>query len=1017
MSKFAPLHIISGYSFLKSGLTVEKISSGIVANKYYGAGITDEGVLYGLPTFAHALEQRQLPYILGMDVIIDGANLSLFVLNDDGYQSILAINNLIQKEQLSLQELEKHSDGLLCVIESNHGSFKENFLKEEAISEIFTKYLLSFSKIFKDEFYIGNEVTSKEEVKYANSVRKFAKQYGYKCVAFPRIKYLKKDDAIILKIVKAIADQDKDFKEKKLEGQEYFMTEDAYSKIYNVEELANTIEIINKSTFKLEKQRGEMLHYPVENSEQALRDNCFNELNRLGLGNDERYINQLNHELDVIISMGYPDYFLLVQDYVLWAKNNDILVGPGRGSAAGSLVSYLLKITEIDPLKYNLQFERFLNPYRQTLPDIDVDFMDIRRDAVVEYMRQKYGKDKVANIVAFQTFKAKQSIRDIGRIYNYPERHISLISKTLSNPKYSLAESYRNLPEFKNLVDSDEYFKEIVSLAYKIEGLPRQSGQHAAGVVFNNKSISEHMPVTNDFNDNCISQYEAKYLEEQHFLKMDFLGLRNLTAVYVCVELINAHNKGLNLSKYDIPYDTPEIFELISSGQTMGLFQIDTATMKRGIKTIKPSCFEDVVALLALNRPGPMQFIKNYADRRDGKEKITYLSKALEKILAPTYGIIIYQEQINQIATVMAGFTPGEADVFRRAISKKEKDKMVAYEKQFIDGSIKNGYTENEAKNVFEHILKFANYGFNRSHSVVYAVLACRMAWLKAHYPLEFYTAVLETGSSSNEAKFSDYLEEMKKRGMKILPPSINKSGIIFQIEKDSLLFPLSFINGVNELLVNNIVKERTENGPFKGFFDFAVRMYSYKINESQFTALVNSGALDEFYKSRASMLSTIKNALRYAEICCSEDGQLNIGIAPYAEPAMVEEDDDPLTDLDKEFEALGIMLSKNPLEFKQDLLKEKNVTYIQHVPTYGQVNVCGIIKKKKIIKTRKGSSMAFVTIYDQTGELEITVFPSVFELTNSILDKNNIIVVKGRYDGRGADISFVGNEIALLED
>ncbi|MCF0108230.1 MAG: hypothetical protein HUJ59_04460, partial [Bacilli bacterium] len=387
------------------------------------------------------------------------------MLNEVGYRNLLAINNAIQNECLTLEALKENASGLLCVIETNHGAFKTKFLEIQPVTTTFTKWLSNISGAFGDYFYLGNEVTCKEDVKYANLVRKFANQYTYKCVAFPRIKYLKKEDAIVLKIVKAISDSEKDFHEKKAEGQEYFMTFEAYSKIYNKEEIANTINIINTANFNISDKRGEILHFPVTNSGEQLRKTCYESLQAKGLDNNETYIKQLDYELEVISSMGYPDYFLLVQDYVLWAKKNDILVGPGRGSAAGSLVSYLLNITEIDPIVYNLQFERFLNPYRKTMPDIDVDFMDIRRDEVVQYMRDKYGSHNVANIVAFQTIGAKQSIRDIGRIYGIPERHISLLTKTLTNQKYTLGQSYKNLPEFKNLVDSDNYFKDIVSLA------------------------------------------------------------------------------------------------------------------------------------------------------------------------------------------------------------------------------------------------------------------------------------------------------------------------------------------------------------------------------------------------------------------------------------------------------------------------------------------------------------------------------------------------------------------------
>lgn len=1016
MSKFAPLHIISGYSFLQSGLTMKKIVTGIKNNDYFGAGLTDNDYLYGLPHFANSLIELNKPYILGINVVIDNNNLSFFAINEIGYQNLLRINTALRREELTFELIEENPIGLICVIETNHGEFKKRFLEKTEIDEEFTRYLAKLSKPFGDNFYLGNEVTSKEEVMYANAIRKFANKYTYKCVAFPRIRYLKKEDAISLILVQAINNEERNLKTKKAEGQEYFMSIESYSKIYNVEEIENTINILNASTFDINQKRGEILHFPTDDSPKQLKDLCFNSLKEKGLDTNETYVNQLNYELDVIISMGYADYFLLVQDYVNWAKEHDILVGPGRGSAAGALVSYLLNITEIDPIKYDLQFERFLNPSRKTMPDIDVDFMDTKRDAVVEYMREKYGSHNVANIVTFQTIAAKQSLRDIGRIFSYPEQHTKLLSKALTNPKYTLGMSYKFLPEFKNLVDSDEYFKEYVSLAGKIEGLPRQAGQHAAGVVFNNHAMEKSIPITIDFSDNYTSQYEAKYLEQQGFLKMDFLGLRNLTTVSLCVDLINMHNPGLNLSKTNIPYEEKEIFDLIREGQTMGLFQIDTTVMKHGIKILKPTCFEDVVALLALNRPGPMAFIKNYADRRDGKEKVTYASEELKKILSPTYGIIVYQEQINKIATAMAGFTPSEADTFRRAISKKEMSKMEALKQQFIDGSIKNGYKKEIAENEWNNILKFANYGFNRSHSVVYAVLACRMAWLKVHYPLEFYAALLQTGSSTNEDKFTDYLTEIKRRGLKILPPSINKSSKVFKVEDNALIFPLSSISGVNDLLCNAILEERSK-GPFTDFFDFAVRMFAYKLTETQFIKLIDAGAMDEFYPSRSSMLSTVKSALQYAELNYSTDGQLTLGIAPIVAPAMAEEYDDPIDNLDREYEVLGIMLSSNPLEYKQDLIRSKNAISINSVKTFGYSTVCGIIKSRKVIKTKKGESMAYIKIYDSTGEMEITVFPKLFETTNSILDKNKIIVANVKCETTRNDVSYIAQNIELLED
>ena len=1016
MSKFAPIHIISGYSFLRSGLTIKRIESALKDIDYFGMGLTDEGVLHGYPPFFHLMQQYQKPYVLGLSLEVDENDIVVYAINEDGYSNLINISLAIQKEIFDFAYLKDRSSGLIGVLETNHGKFKEMFSLLEKIDTSFTKYVLKISELFKEGFYLGIEVTSKEEVKYANKVRRFADEYTYECVAFPRVRYLKKEDAITIDIVNAIQ-LGEQLKDKAKVGQEYFMKESDYHKIYSGVEIDNTNKIINANKLDFSKNRGQMLHYPCEDSDLELRNRGYASLEKLGLKDQQQYVDRLEYELSVIKTMGYSDYFLLVQDYVNWAKNNDTLVGPGRGSAAGALISFLLNITEVDPLKYGLQFERFLNPNRSTMPDIDVDFMDTRRDDVVQYMRDKYGNHRVGNIVALQTIGAKQSLRDIGRVYNIPERHISLLSKAIKEDRedkeMTLGKAYRYSEDFKKLCDSDQYFREIVSLAGKIEGLPRQAGQHAAGIVVNNIDMEVSMPVSIDLNDNYISQYEFKYLEEQGFLKMDFLGLRNLTTVSYCVDLINLHHPELHLNKYQIPYDTPEVFSLIRSGQVIGLFQIETPVMKKGIQVLKPSCFNDVVALLALNRPGPMAFIPSYAKRRDGKEAINYLSKDLEEILSDTYGIIVYQEQINQIATKIAGMTPGESDLFRRAISKKDKNALAKNKDLFIKGCLAKGYSQKIAEQIFEHIAKFANYGFNKSHSVAYAVLTCRMAYLKANYPLEFYSAILQTGSTS-EVKFGEYISEMRKRNIKVLPPSINHSSMLFDVKEDALLFPFSAIHGLNSLMAKNIIEER-EKGPFTDFFNFVTRLYPYKINEAQVLALVNSGALDELYPSRASMRLTIKAALQYAELNYSEDGQMNLGISALNPPIMNIDTDRPIDNLDFEYDAIGVMLSSNPLDYQKEKLDKLGVISINQASLKKTNKIACVIKNIKQIKTKKGDQMAVIKVYDQTGDLEVTVFPKVYDVVKGYLVRNAIVIITGRFEER-EELSFFADNIEKLE-
>ena len=1011
---FAPLHIVTGYSFLQSGLTIERVIKGITSNNYFGAAICDVEVMYGVPSFVSEMERINKPYIIGEQFEIDGDYISLYVISEEGYKNLILIDEHNQNNALDLEFLKEHKTGLLAILDTSKGTFKEKFVEDYDTS--FNRYLLNISSIFSDDFYLGIEVTKKEDVKYANRIRHFADEFTYQCVAYPRIRYLKKEDALTISIVEAIRDDNK-IKTKKEDGQEYFMKEEDYSKIYTKRELNNTIAIINKSKFEFSKKRGELLHYPVNDAKQALREMCEKALQEKGLA-DDKHKQRLDYELSVISEMGYADYFLIVQDFVNYAKNNDILVGPGRGSAAGSLVSYLLNITEINPLDYDLQFERFLNPYRKTMPDIDVDFMDISREQMVQYMRDKYGSNRVGNIIAFQTIGAKQSLRDIGRIYDYPTHHIDLLSKRIATKKdVTLRSAYKEFPDFRSLVDSDKYFLEIVSLASKIEGLPRQSGLHAAGIVIDERPLEDSIPIRRTFDDNYISQYEKEYLEEQGLLKMDFLSLSNLTIIHNCVKLINHRHKDAKLTPYNIPFDAKEIFDLISSGKTLGLFQIETVAMRRSIKVLKPSCFDDVVALLALGRPGPMQYIPEYKKRKDGKVKINYYSEDLEEILAPTYGIIVYQEQINNIATKMAGFSLGEADLFRRAISKKEKDKIISAQKQFIEGAIKKGYKEDIAKKVFADILRFAEYGFNKSHSVVYSIIACRMAYLKAHYPLEFYVSLLGGSSATSDSKFSDYVNELKSFGIKMLPPSINNSTGYFVIKDNNILFPLTGIKGVNMQLMENIEIERKEKGPFTNFFNFALRMYKYKINAETIKSLISAGAFDEFYPSRASMRLSVLSALQYAELNYREDGQLSIGIEAFPEPLMSKDKDDPLDNLYKEYESLGVMLSDNPLSYKQEQLKEKGVIDISEAKEQEESTIAGIVQNRKVITTKKGEQMAFVKLFDNSDDIEVTLFAGLYSENKPLLEKNKIVLLKIRRRIARGEESYIAEEISGLEE
>lgn len=1007
---FAPLRIISGYSFLQSGLTIEKIAKSVVDNKYDGAGLADSNFLYSVPSFIETLLKNKKKTIIGLEIYHENNYLIVYAYNENGYRNLIQYSKLLSQDKFDFSYIEEHHSGIIGVLETKYGKFKEEF----SFRNEFTSYIAKISE-YVDSFYLGLEINDQNDNEFASKVRDYADNYGYETIAFPRIRYQKKEDAIILKILEAI-DKGEKITEKEENGEQYFKTIEQYSRYYSKDELDRTMIVINSSTFDFNQKRGEIIKYPVDDSILTLKKEVAQALKDKGIY-DDAHIQRAKYELEVIISMGYADYFLIVSDYVKYAKTHDILVGPGRGSAAGSLISYCLDITEVDPLKYDLQFERFLNKARKSMPDIDVDFMDISRDEIVNYVREKYGVDHVANIATFQTIQAKQALRDIGRIYDIPTRHIDLLSKSITD-KVSLREAYKNIPTFRQLVDSDRYFLEIVSMASKIEGLPRQAGLHAAGVLLNNEPLDKVLPVTIDYEGHYTSQYEKDYLEAQGFLKMDFLALRNLTVIDNCIKLINnKYNKSISF--YNISHEDEKIFEIIRNGQTSGVFQLESSGMKNAIKIIKPDCFEDVVTLLAIFRPGPMDNIKDYADRKAGKIKPAYLSNDIKQVLAPTYGVLIYQEQINKIATVMAGFSPEKADLFRRAVSHKEKSVLESSRNDFVKGAISKGYYQKQALEMFDHILKFANYGFNRSHAVVYAIIACRMAYLKYYYPLEFYAAVLNISGGGTDSKFSDYVYELKQRGLKVKLPSINESNKEFVVADDGLLYPLSMIKGINVDVVNKIIDERKVNGEFKDFFDFVSRAYYQGLSEVVITKLINSGALDVFKQTRAVLRATLKYAYQLAELSLDNNGQLILDETLTHQKQYFNDVDDPLLNLNLEYETLGIMLSDNPLKYKQDLLDKYHViSTVEAKNSFGKVSVAGIVSQVKIIKSRKNNTtMAFIKLFDELDEIEITVFSRIYEQCFSIIEKNNILLVKGRYDRKQDKESFVADEITLLEE
>lgn len=1002
---FVPLHVYSGYSFLRSGLSVAKIIKHAKDSGSEYACVCDFATFSMAPELNDLCKRNGLSPLFGMDLEIEGCLFSLFVLNEEGYSNLLSLSFLSQKGLLNLEELRNSSKGLAIVLDASTSPIRE--MKEEE----YPSYFVSLTKGL-ERFYLGIPYLPNEG-EFIASLRKFVSVYPYEALAFPFIAYETEKDAITLEILKAIS-SDSTLSEKEKRGDAYFLSEETLSAYYSQQELFATLSLAQSSSFSFVKKRGGLLKFPCPEGYSSF--DYLSLLAKQGLekkrpSHDEIYDKRLEYELSIINKMGYADYFLLVQDYVSFAKRNGIPVGPGRGSGAGSLVSFALDIVTPDPIENSLLFERFLNPERSSMPDIDVDFSDIKRDMVVTYLKEKYGEDHVAHIVTMQTLGAKASLRDIGRVFEYEPRQIDLICKTITDPRLTLRQNYKKNPQFRRLIDSDPFFLEIVTLAVKIEGFPRQSGLHAAGIVLNDAPLEKAIPVKIDENIGYVVQYEMGYLEEQGFLKMDLLGLRNLTIIDTCLNLISA-STGISLPYEGLPFDDKSSIALIAEGKTMGLFQLESAGMNKAIREVKPESFDDIVALLALFRPGPMASIPSYAKRKAGKEPVTYLIKELEPILSSTYGIIVYQEQVMQIAQAVAGFSLGEADILRRAISKKDAGKLDSLKGAFIAGCLKNGHPRNTAERLYDLIYRFADYGFNKSHAVSYATIACQMAYLKKNYPAAFYCAVLD-GTSSSDPKFAALISEMKKSGTRLLVPDINKAFSSFVPEKEGIRFPLSSLKGIQGNLIKMIIAERSNRGPYLDFFDFAARTRRFGLNQGTLVKMIDAGCFDCFGINRPSLRATSSQALNYAEMMGVGEMENELIKFDFPKPSIVRLEDDIMGDLYAEREVLGLMISGSPLKQKESEIRQKGLVSLEEASSYQSCKVAAILSSVKVIKTKKGTRMAFLTLYDDISVAEAVLFSEEYDKAYPLLKEGNMLeLTLNKENGREG---YLARDIALL--
>lgn len=970
--KYVPLNIKTNNSLLKSMIKLDELISKAKELGFDALTITDDN-MYGCMDFYHLCLKNNIKPIIGLTLYIDN-EFAVYAKNDLGYRNLLKLTTLSSSNDLDCNQLKKYSNDLICIVPNSSLNIYDN-LKE----------------IFLDEIFIGY-----------SSIEDRNKLTGDNLVFFNEVLYLNKEDEKYIKYLYAIKDgvllDNAEFSKKN----NYLINYEEYTSKYGAD-LDNNKYIYESCNLKITTNENLIPIYNCPNNMDSftyLKSLCKEGMfNKIGIVVPKVYIERLKYELDVINKMGFCNYFLIVWDYVKFAKDNGILVGPGRGSAAASLVSYLLNITTIDPIKYDLLFERFLNPERITMPDIDIDFEDVKREEIIKYCIRKYGDKNVAPIITFGTMAAKQALRDVGRVMDVDLVKVDSVCKHI-NSSLSLRENYQSNEKLRQIVNIDEENKKLFFVASKFEGIKRHTSIHAAGVVMCNRNLDEIIPLEKD-GDIFITGISMTYLEELGLLKMDFLALRNLTLINDCLKDIG------NISFDDIPTGDSLAMKVFYDASTIGIFQFESSGMMNFIRKLKPSNFDDLVAALALFRPGPMQNIDSYINRKNGKEKIDYLHDNLANILKPTYGIIIYQEQIMKISNILAGYSYGEADVLRRAMSKKNEDILLSLKDDFINRSIARGYSRELSSKVYALILKFASYGFNKAHSVSYAFIAYKMAYLKAHYPLYFMKQLLNN-SIGSDTKTKDYIYECKKNNIEIMCPNIFDSSDKYIIKDNKLLCPLTIIKGMGLNATTKIIEE-SQKQKFKDIFDFILRIYGRVVNRKIIENMIDGGVLDTFGYNRRTLKENLDIIINYSEIGdLLDDENLKPELTFYDEY-----DKKELMNL--EFKVYGLYLSKHPVtDFK---LKHQNIVDLNNIPLYfdKSINICIYVDYIREISTKNGKKMIFIDGSDEVSTIDVVLFSKLYE-KNKDIKKGDILFITGLVEKRHDKYQVVASKIEREE-
>lgn len=1069
---FVHLHVHSQYSLLEATCLPEKLAKFAKEQGMPAIAMTDNGNMFGAVEFYFACQKYGVKPIIGMDVYMaakgrlsrgedrdslqtPNTRLVLLAQNYEGYKNLCELSTIGYKEgfyykpRIDYEVLEKYNTNLICLTGGARGEvpfwFKENG-QDEAIERI-----KKLKNIFSNRLYLELNRTG---VPGWDEINKFLLKSGseldVKVVATNDVHYMKREDQLAQEVLicvgsnKTIHDNsrfrlgsDQFYLKSSQEMKELF--KDIPQAIENTIQISNLCNVI----FDLKDKEGKTIYhlpsYPTKNgislkeemerlTESGLKDRLLEAEKRGEAVPEENipsYIERLKYEISVIEKMGFLGYFLIVQDFINWAKTNDIPVGPGRGSGAGSLVAYTLKITDLDPVKYGLIFERFLNPERVSMPDFDIDFCQDRRAEVIKYVTDKYSADSVSQIITYGKLQARAAIRDVGRVLGMTFSEVDVVAKLIPEKLgINLQEALDMEPRLRELREVDPQINSLLDIALKVEGLVRHAGIHAAGVIIADGRLLDYAPLYRGTEGENVVQYDMKHAEKIGLIKFDFLGLTTLTHIKNALDLVKK-NRGIEIKPHEIPISDPEIYELMSSGDSSGVFQFEGEGITDALKKIKPTCFEDIMAINALYRPGPMDMIPEYTKRKHGEAEVEYLFPELESLLKETYGVIIYQEQVQLIASKIASYSLGEADLLRRAMGKKIAEEMNKQRERFLEGAQKNNFDEKKSAELFDLMAEFANYGFNKSHSAAYCVIAAQTAWIKKYYPLEFYAALLSTVMDDTD-KVVKYIKMCRRRGIEIRPPHINHSDFIFNVKGDVLYYSLGAIKGVGQAAVEAIIEARQslEGQEFPSLEVFFEKVDLRRVNKKVLECLIKAGALDGFGFHRAQLYKNFNKWIDSSEAKRKDEevGQTSLfSLDTELEDKVEMPEEAPwsrLSQLTFEREVLGFYLSDHPLNGLEnfcDMVTDANLLEIKNLPHKKKVTLAGLISTFKEFVTKKGTLMAFAQLEDMFGGVELIVFPDVYAVTQSLIKSEMPILVQGTLEKDNDSLKIIVESVSVL--